>query len=404
MQYRELVKGAEKVSLLGYGCMRFPTKGGRIDIETTEKQILHAYELGVNYFDTAYIYHGGKSEGAIGDILKRNSLRDKVFIADKLPTFLLTRPAQIEEFFATQLKRLSTDYIDYYLMHMLDSYKGWQTLKKAGIEEFIQKKQAEGSIKHIGFSFHGRPEEFIKILEDYPWDFTQVQFNYLDEHQQAGIAGIRRARELGIGVVVMEPLRGGNLASKAPTKVREQFESYPERYSPAYWAMRWIFNHPEVGVVLSGMNEISQIEENAHVADITMPHSMTQSEIELIDRVKELYRTLTQVPCTGCNYCMPCPFGVDIPAVFNDFNSKYFFGKSIGRIQYLYRAAGGGGAGKSGANLCTGCGKCAKHCPQHIDIPHKLAQAHKELDNKLLRAVITVVLNHNNKKRARLGR
>ncbi|WDV45186.1 aldo/keto reductase [Clostridiaceae bacterium M8S5] len=403
MQYRKLVKGGEKLSVLGYGCMRFPSKNGRIDIKKSEEQMLYAFENGVNYYDTAYPYHGGKSEVILGKFINKYNLRDKIYIADKLPAYLVNKPIQIEKYFNTQLKRLNTDYIDYYLMHMLDSLQSWQKLKKFGIIDFIKEKKKNGQIKHIGFSFHGRPEEFIKILEDYDWEFCQIQFNYLDEYNQAGLAGLKKAYEKGIGVVIMEPLRGGNLASKAPDKVKEKFADYSEKRSPAFWGLRWIWNHKEVGVVLSGMNVDEHIKENIKVANLTTPDSMSVDEIKIIDEVKEIYKKLMKVPCTGCNYCMPCPFGVDIPGAFSDYNSKYFFGKSrITQFQYISRVVGFGGGNKSGADLCTECGKCEKHCPQNIQIRKELKSAHKELDSKLMRFFVKIVMRfmgaRNNKK------
>ena len=386
MQYRTLVKGSEELSVLGYGCMRFPSRNGRIDEAKTEEQMLYAIDQGVNYFDTAYPYHGGRSEVVLGKIINKNNLRDKVYIADKLPSFLVRKAEQIEEYFSTQLERLDTSYIDYYLMHMLDSYNSWAKLKEFGIIEFIEKKKAEGSVRHIGFSFHGRPEEFIKILEDYEWDFCQIQFNYLDEYNQAGLAGLEKAYEKGIGVVIMEPLRGGNLAAKAPEKVKERFAAYKEEQrSPADWALRWIWNHKEVCVVLSGMNVDEHIRENIKVASETTPGSMNVEEEQVVDDVKAIYRELMKVPCTGCNYCMPCPFGVDIPQTFTDYNNKYFFGGMMARLQYIMRVTGMMGTAGSGADKCTGCGKCEKHCPQTIAIRDELKNAHSELDNRFMR-------------------
>ena len=321
MQYRKLINDVEDLSVLGYGCMRFPTRSGRIDVKKAESQLLYAFNNGVNYFDTAYPYHAGQSEVVLGNFIKKNNIRDKVYIADKLPTFLVRRKDQIEEFFNKQLDRLNTDYIDYYLMHMLDSYKSWEKLKDFGIIEFIEQKKKAGKIKHIGFSFHGTQSEFIKILEDYNWEFCQIQFNYLDENTQAGLVGLKRAYELNIGVVIMEPLRGGNLAAKAPDKVKEAFESFSQKKSAAYWALQWIFNHREVSLVLSGMNVDEHIKENIKVATFTTPNSMSEKEIEKIEEVKQIYKSLMKVPCTGCNYCMPCPFGVDIPQTFTDYNS-----------------------------------------------------------------------------------
>ncbi len=391
MQYRKLTEGGEALSALGYGCLRFPTKNGKIDEATAMRQMLYAFENGVNYYDTAYTYHSGKSEVVLGKFIEAHGIREQVYIADKLPTFFVTKAEQIPKYFDTQLERLRTSYIDYYLMHMLDSMASWQQLKAFGILEFIEAKKASGAIRHIGFSFHGRPEAFIEILEDYNWDFCQIQFNYLDENHQAGLAGLKRAHELGIGVVVMEPLRGGSLAAMAPDKVRARFDAYSEKRTPADWGLRWIWHHKEVGVVLSGMNVDAHIEENMRVAALATPGCLSPEELAVVDDVKALYRKLMQVPCTGCNYCMPCPFGVDIPATFSDYNSKYFFGGRMAQMQYIGRCAGFLGERKSGADQCTECGKCERHCPQHIEIRKQLKAAHKALDNKWLRYPLTVI-------------
>ncbi len=392
MQYRKLVNDGPDISLLGYGCMRFHTKGGSIDKELAFSQMKLAFDNGVNYYDTAYPYHRGKSEVLLGEFIKKYNIRDKLYIADKLPAFLISKKEQIEKYFSTQIERLDTDYIDFYLMHMLTSLDDWNKLKNFGILDFIDNKMSKGLIKYIGFSFHGRPDEFIKILEDYPWDFCQIQLNYLDENNQAGVAGLRRAEELGIGVVVMEPLRGGALAEKAPDKVKDIVNNYKEKHSPAYWALRFVMNYSGVATVLSGMNEDSHIKENAEVASATTVGSMNDDELQVIEDIKNVYNKLMKVPCTGCNYCMPCPFGVDIPGTFTDYNNIYYFNSKsmFAKFQYAGKCVGMLGGTKSGANLCKNCGKCTEHCPQNIDIPTKLSDAHKELGSKVMRAGLSV--------------
>lgn len=391
MQYRKLVKGSDELSVLGYGCMRFPSKNGRVDEVKVEEQILYSINQGVNYFDTAYPYHNGKSEVILGKVIRKHNLRNHVFIADKLPAFLVKKPEQIETFFKTQLERLEMTYIDYYLMHMLGSLKSWQQLKDFGVIEFLEEKKAAGQIRHIGFSFHGMPDEFIKILEDYNWDFCQIQFNYLDEFSQAGLTGLKRAHELDIGVVIMEPLRGGNLAAKAPNKVKDRFNDFSLTRSPADWALRWIWNHEEISVILSGMNVDEHIIENIRVASEVTPNSMSKEEIQVVNDVKIIYRDLMKVPCTGCNYCMPCPFGVDIPQTFTDYNNKYFFGSMGARAFYIGRDLGMVGKANSGANHCSECGLCEKHCPQNIAIRQELKNAHRELNNQFMRLGMNVV-------------
>ncbi|OOB78893.1 MAG: hypothetical protein BEN18_00700 [Epulopiscium sp. Nuni2H_MBin001] len=391
MQYRKLTPDGPDISLLGYGCMRFPSKGGSIDKVIAFEQMKYAFDRGVNYYDTAFPYHGGKSEVVLGEFVKKFDIRHKVHIADKLPAFLVNKPEQIEGFFNTQLQRLDTDYIDFYLMHALSCLEDWEKLKSLGILEFIDDKKQSGAIRFIGFSFHGKPQEFIKILEDYEWDFCQIQYNYLDEHNQAGTAGLKRAYEKGVGVVVMEPLRGGALAAKAPDKVKQILAENHEQFSSAYWALRFVMNRKEVGTVLSGMNVLNHIKENIHVAKKTLPNSMTDEQLKVINQIKKVYRELMKVPCTGCNYCMPCPFGVDIPGTFSDYNSKYFFGNSmLTRVMYIGRSVGFFGEKKSGADLCVSCGKCVKQCPQYIPIPSKLKEAHKELDNPIISGSMTI--------------
>lgn len=390
MQYRRIVKKGREVSVLGYGCLRFPMKNGKVDVERTKSQMLRAYENGVNYFDTAYIYHKGKSESILGAFIKEQGIREQVMIADKLPAFLVNKSDQIEKYFYKQLQRLQTHYIDYYLMHMLDSLHSWEKLKDLGILAFINEKKASGEISHIGFSFHGQPDAFIEILEDYPWDFCQIQYNYLDEYNQAGVAGLKRACELGIGVVIMEPLRGGNLAAKAPKKVLALFKQYPVKRTPATWSLRWLWDQAEVGCILSGMNEESHIDENCKTASETLVGCMTPDERQLIESVKKTYDALMKVPCTSCNYCMPCPYGVDIPSTFSDYNDRYFFNGRKAKMNYIGRVTGMVSGVKSGADRCVACGKCERHCPQNIAIIDELKNAHKALDRPILRQFIKV--------------
>ncbi len=385
MQYRKLTPGGPDISLLGYGCMRFPAKGSGVDKELAFEQMKYAVDAGVNYFDTAYPYHGGKSEVILGEFIKKYNMRDKIYIADKLPAFLVSKKSDIEKYYTTQLSRLDVSCIDFYLMHSLTSFDDWDKLKSFGILDFVREKREKGELRFIGFSFHGRPEEFVKILEDHPWDFCQIQYNYIDVNYQAGEKGMIRAHELGVGVIAMEPLRGGLLAAQAPDSVRHILEQDAEKLSPAYWAMRFVMNRPEIGTVLSGMNNFEHIKENVAVANETTANSMTSAQYEVIERVVKVYGDLMKVPCTACNYCMPCPVGVDIPGIFADYNSKYFFGASrFIRVQYIGRRVGLMGGVKSGANLCIECGKCTKHCPQHIDIPQELIKADKELNSAVL--------------------
>ena len=353
--------------------MRFSKKGRGIDIEKTEKEIMAAYEAGVNYFDTAYIYGG--SEAALGEILARNNIRDKVNIATKLPQYLIRNRVSIDRYFNEELERLQTDRVDYYLMHMLTDLKAWQNLQKAEIEDWIREKKESGAIRNIGFSFHGSTEMFKEILNAYDWDFCQIQYNYLDEHIQAGRAGLHAAHEKGIPVIIMEPLRGGKLVDLLPKKAKELISL--AGYSPAELAFRWLYDQPEVTCVLSGMNSLQMVYENCRTASEAVPHHLTQTDFALIEEVKKEINASVKVPCTGCRYCMPCPNGVDIPATFRCYNQMYTEGKSSARFEYAQVV--GLRKESSFADACVACGKCESHCPQHIHIIEELKNADKAL-------------------------
>lgn len=374
MQYRHN-RNKEPISLLGYGCMRFTKKGNAIDMDKTEKELLRAIELGVTYFDTAYIYGG--SEVALGQILAKNHCRDKVKIATKLPQYLIKSQAGIEKYFKEQCGRLQTDYIDYYLMHMLTDIGAWDKLKRLGIEEWIANKKASGEIKNIGFSFHGNTEKFLEILNAYDWDFCQIQYNYLDEHSQAGIKGLKAAAEKGIPVIIMEPLRGGKLVDMLPDTAKKLMKDYKVQRTPAEWAFRWLYNQPEVTCVLSGMNSMDMVEENCRIASDTETGSFTKDDFALIEQVKDEIKKKTKVGCTGCGYCMPCPKGIDIPTAFRCYNQMYTESEKSGRFEYLQCLA----YNKDRVDIreCMECGKCESHCPQHIEIRKELKNARKAL-------------------------
>ena len=374
MKYRSDKKG-NQISQLGYGCMRFSRKGSSIDYEKAEKEILYAYERGVNYYDTAYIYPG--SEETLGKILESNNLRDKVNIATKLPQYIMRTPDQIEKTFKEELKRLRTDYIDYYLMHMFTDVKEWENIKSLGIEEWIEKHKADGSIKNVGFSYHGDSEMFIEILNAYDWDFCQIQYNYLDEHSQAGLKGLRAAAEKGVPVVIMEPLRGGKLVNMLPEKAHKALKANSHNYTPAELGLRWLWNQPEITCVLSGMNSVEMVDENIRIASDASVGDFTDAEFELVEEVKKAIREKEKVGCTGCRYCMPCPKGVDIPGNFHFWNLMYIEKKSSARFEFAQVM---GMRKEPGfADQCIECGKCEKHCPQHISIREMLKKADKDL-------------------------
>ena len=386
MNYRT-DKYGNKLSILGFGCMRFPMKAGRIDLAETEREILTAVEGGVNYFDTAYIYPG--SEAALGEILERNGLRDRVYIATKLPHYLIKSREGLDKLFAEELRRLRTDHVDFYLMHMLTDTDTWERLKAMGIEEWIAEKKASGAIHQLGFSYHGNSDMFCKLIDAWDWDFCQIQYNYMDEHSQAGRRGLNHANGKGIPVVIMEPLRGGKLVSHLPEEAKRIFEGYPVRHTPAQWAFRWLWNQPEVTVVLSGMNSDEMVRDNIQTASTVQVGELGPGEEAMLRQVVAAINSKMKVGCTGCGYCMPCPKNVDIPGTFAAYNRRYQEGKFWGFVDYvictLLRK------NPTPASNCIGCGKCEKHCPQHLPIRQKLGEAQKELEGPLYRTVRKVL-------------
>lgn len=385
MQYRKNKKG-EDISILGYGCMRFSTKAGRIDLEKAEKEILAAVEAGVNYFDTAYIYTG--SEAVLGEIVERNGLRQKINIATKLPQYLISNRASIDKYFSEELSRLRTDYVDYYLMHHLTDYSQWARLKSLGIEEWIASKKASGEIRNIGFSFHGTTEMFKKILDDYDWDFCLVQYNYLDKVSQAGEEGVKAAAAKGIPVMIMEPLRGGKLVGLLPEGAKKLIASNARGWSAAEWGFRWLYNQSEVTCVLSGMNSLEMVEENCRIAADASTGHFTEDDFAFIDQIIVEIKRTEKVGCTGCKYCMPCPKGIDIPGLFRAWNLMYSESRYSGRYDYFQTT----GLRKESAfaTACIGCGKCEKHCPQEIHIREMIKKADKEVSPWYMKAAISV--------------
>ncbi|MBP5239231.1 MAG: aldo/keto reductase, partial [Oscillospiraceae bacterium] len=287
MQYRKDRNGNE-LSILGYGCMRFTKKGSGIDVDKAEKELMTAFRAGVNYFDTAYVYSG--SEAAVGEILERNHIRDQVNIATKLPQYLIGNRAALDRYFNEELSRLRTDYVDYYLMHHLTDVAMWEKLKKVGILDWIREKKESGAIRNIGYSYHGNTENFLKILNDYDWDFCQIQYNYLDEVAQAGKAGLQAAAAKGIPVMIMEPLRGGKLVNMLPETAKKAMADSGRGWGPAEWGLRWLYNQPEVTVVLSGMNSVEMVQENCRTASDAGAGQFTEEDFEVIRKVTEEIR------------------------------------------------------------------------------------------------------------------
>ena len=375
MHYRK-DKHGEDLSILGFGCMRFQRKRGSIDFEEAEREILSAIHQGVNYFDTAYIYPG--SEELLGAVLDKNHCRDKVNIATKLPHYLIRKPEDIERFFQEQLRRLKTDHVDYYLMHMLPDVTTWQRLKDLGVEQWLQEKQASGIIRNVGFSYHGNTNSFQELLDCRDWDFCQIQYNYIDEHTQAGRRGLQRAAEKGIPVIIMEPLRGGRLVNALPPKAQKAFEEFQPRRTPAEWGLRWLWDQPEVTVVLSGMNSMEMVAENCRIASEVEAGELGAPERALYEHVKAAINEKIKVGCTGCGYCMPCPKGVDIPGAFRCYNARYTEGFYTGMKEYFMCTTLRGK--RSNASQCVKCGCCEAHCPQGIHIRDELDNVKRVLE------------------------
>ncbi len=373
MQYRKDRYG-NPISVLGYGCMRFTQTAGKIDIAKTEKELLEAFHGGVNYFDTAYIYPG--SEAALGEILARNGIREQVNIATKLPHYLLKKPEDLDRCFSEELRRLKTDHVDYYLMHMLTDTKTWQRLEGLGIVQWLAEKKASGQIRQVGFSYHGNSDMFCKLLDIYDWDFCQIQYNYLDENSQAGATGLHRAAEKGLPVIIMEPLRGGRLTNTLPASAKKIIAH--TSLTPAQFAFRWLWDQKEVTCVLSGMNSLDMVKENLATAQVTDPGSLTPEDRTIYTKVVAAINENMKVGCTGCRYCMPCPKGVDIPGTFAAYNRMTSDGYWKALTEYFMIT--GVRKDYTGPGNCIGCGKCEQHCPQHLPIRQELKNARKALE------------------------
>ena len=398
MLYRTMPKNGDKLSILGYGCMRLPEKGGRIDEAAAKAQLRRAIDGGVNYLDTAAFYHMGGSEPFLGTALGEG-YRAKVKLATKLPYWVVKTRADMDSLLNVQLSKLRTDHIDYYLVHNL-SGEGLKRMLGLGMADFVARARADGRIVNIGFSAHVPTSEFKTIVDGFDWGFCQIQYNFLDTMSQAGTEGLKYAASKGLGVIVMEPLRGGMLARKSP-QVQAVWDSAEDKRSPAEWALRWLWDQPEVTVVLSGMSDMQQVDENVRIAGAAPAGSLTQEERSLVTKAVEAYRSLMKVGCTGCGYCMPCPEGIDIPAHFQAYNYKYMAG-GIGSWRVNYLALLGGGLEGNAwvpVSSCASCGKCAEACPQRIEVPEKLKEVEREfggLDTKLFLVIGRLFLKFTN--------
>lgn len=382
MNYRK-DKYGNPLSILGFGCMRLPGKLGRIDMQAAEQQIMAAIENGVNYFDTAYIYPG--SEAALGEILEKNHARDRVNIATKLPHYLIRSREGLDKLFDEELRRLRTNHIDYYLMHMLADCATWERLLSLGIGDWLEEKKKSGQIRQVGFSYHGNTDAFCALLDVYDWDFCMVQYNYMDEHSQAGRRGVQHAHKKGLPVMIMEPLRGGKLVSRLPEEAKKIFASHQPQRTPAQWAFRWLWNQEEITCVLSGMNSMEMVMDNIQTASSASVGELTLEDEAMLTRVIKAINGKMKVGCTGCGYCMPCPKNVDIPGTFAAYNRKYSESRFWGFVEYAMCTALR--KNPTSASQCVGCGKCEMHCPQGIRIRKELKNAQRELEGPLYRLV-----------------
>jgi predicted aldo/keto reductase-like oxidoreductase len=383
MQYRKIGRTGESASTLGFGCMRFPTTDGkahRIDEKKATAMIRYAVDHGVDYFDTAYPYHKsdknpkGRSEPFLGKVLS-DCPRDDIKIATKLPSWLIKSRGDMDTYLDDQLKRLRTGHIDFYLLHGLNT-GFWENLTKNNVFDFLDGALADGRIRFAGFSFHDDLPLFKKIVDAYDWSFCQIQYNYMDEENQAGTKGLRYAARKGLGVIVMEPLLGGFLGNKLPGDVREMITRGKPSRTPAELALRFIWDKPEVSIVLSGMTTMPQLKENIRIAEAAKEHGLTKGEKALIERVKRTLKSKSRVKCTGCKYCMPCPSGVDIPGCFEQLNH----GAMYDDIPYARRVYAWALKPDSRASKCTECGKCEDLCPQRIDIRGGLKEVVRTLE------------------------
>lgn len=376
MKMRKMGKLGIEVSAFGVGCMRFPmtTVDGVevVDETVSTPAIRYAIDHGVNYMDTAYVYSNQKNEEALGHAL-RDGYREKVYVATKLPTWACNSREDMDKILAESMARLETDYIDFYLIHALNK-DSWQKMLDLGVLEFLDAAKADGRIRYACFSFHDDYDTFKSILDAYEWDMCQIQFNFMDVENQAGVKGLKLAGERGIPVVIMEGLLGGKLAM-APDNVQALYDSYSEKRSPVEWAFRWLCNFPEVATVLSGVKDLDMTKDNLAIFDRCEVGQMSAEELALIDKVREAYLSRTRVGCTGCKYCMPCPNEVDIPGIFATWNDLSLYGQTLaGNRRYAKRLEEGHGADK-----CVGCGACEQVCPQKISIIETLKQAHEEM-------------------------
>jgi len=395
MEYRTIPKTKEKISSLGFGVMRLSTTMGTVDKEKATQEIKYAIDNGVNFIDTAYRYGNGSNEKVLGEILTQLNYRDKVNISTKMNPLKVHSYQDMENMLNEELKSLQTDHIDYYFIHNVMDYELIENLLNINIIQFFEDKKAEGKIRNVGFSYHGPYQDLPKIVDAYDWDMCMLQFNYIDEKIQAGIKGVKYLAEKGIGIFIMEPLKGGLLAGEMPKEVEQVMEKSEIYRSNADLALSWVLNHPEITCVLSGMNSIEMVKENIEIASKIKPNSLTTEELETISKIREIIQRLNKIDCTTCGYCMPCPKGVNIPECFKKYNEKYLFdfklyGVNQALSQYVFILMGLMSEPQD-ASLCTHCNACIKKCPQSLPIPDLLEDVNKEFHGKLVKISMPLI-------------
>jgi predicted aldo/keto reductase-like oxidoreductase len=375
MLYRKMGSTGVDVSILGFGCMRLPIIGGKaqdIDYEAATAMLHHAIEGGVNYVDTAFFYHAeqfgqaGQSEPFVGQALS-GGWRDKVNLATKLPQQLLKTRDEMDRFLEMQLERLQTDHIDFYLVHGITG-DSWDRVHGLGVLDFLDSARADGRIKHAAFSYHGKSADFSRVVDAYDWAFAQIQYNYMDVDYQAGYSGLQYVRDKGMGVVVMEPVKGGKLAGHLPPEAQVIFDASPVKRTPAEWALRYVWNEPGVSLALSGMTTMEQVVENLAVAEKGDARSLSPAELHMFDEVRDIMHAKTKADCTACRYCQPCPAGVEIPDILASLNAAAVWDDPNAWLTGYTQI-------KGGASLCTECGQCEDICPQGLPIRDLMKEA-----------------------------
>ncbi len=374
MEKRKMTKLGIETSLLGFGCMRFPlTKEGKIDEQEAERMLDRAIKGGVNYIDTAYPYHNGESELVVGRILQKYD-RSSFYLATKLPVWLVNEVSDVDRYFNEQLDKLQTDFVDFYLMHAMNKER-WDKMLQMGCVKRLEELKAEGKIKYLGFSFHDSYEVFEEILDYRNWDFCQIQLNYMDAQEQAGLRGYRLAEGKGVPLIIMEPVKGGSLAAFSDD-IMDKFKALDGNASAASFALRWVGSLPNVKVILSGMSAMEQVEDNLKTFTDFKP--LSEEEMTTVNEVTAILRGRVQNGCTGCRYCMPCPAGVDIPGCFNVWNNYHVY-RNYDSVKWKWEEEI---SGRHQAKNCIKCGKCEKVCPQKISIRQDLEKVQADLDAK----------------------